>query len=161
MIELFQRARELASSAAKVPERLANREDAEKAADFVRQLTACIQRLEDAEKDEKFPHSEALKMIRAKYSKPLAELLGIKAIVVGAQTAYLERANTDEVRSDYNSLTVLRETETVAVREDIDLNLLKPWIDWESVTRAARKAVKAGQTIPGVDILKERKAVTR
>lgn len=161
-IELFQRVTELADAAERAPKDLANSEQAEKMADFMRQLTATIKKLEEAEKAEKKVHNDALAAIKEKYGKPLATLFGIKAIMTQAQTRYLEKANTDTVRSDYNSLTVLRETEGLEIDNDvIDLNLLKPFISWNEVYTATRKALKAGKDIPGAKTITIRKAVTR
>ena len=94
----LQRANDLTEALGRMPDAVDDDDGAGKAADFIKQITACVKHLETARKSEKEPYLEGGRMVDAAFAKHKDGLDGVKKEVNRRLTVYL-RAKEEAERA--------------------------------------------------------------
>lgn len=164
---LTKRMRELVDGLDNVPTKIEDEETAKRAADFAKQIGACIAQATEMHKEEKEPFLDGGRQVDAFFKRSIIEPLErVKDEVCARLTPYQLDEGDDEgrVRGDYGGLATLstRWVGEVADRDDLDLEALRPHLKISHLDAAIAAFIKdGGRDLQGADIFTKTTTVIR
>lgn len=154
---------------ARAPADIANRPTAENVADALRMVMALRQAIEEARKTAKAPHLAAARLIDNLFAPIADDTRALEAELSPRLTAWLQaqprRDNgKTRVRTALGAVASLGDGEKIIVesREAVDLESLRPFLEFEAIAKAARAYVAQHKGAPaGVRVEPVRRLVIR
>lgn len=154
---------------ARAPADIANQPAAENVADALRMVAALRQAVEERRKEAKAPHLAAGKLIESLFAPLAGDAKALEAALSPRLVAWLgaqpRRDNGKvRVRTALGAVASLGDGEKIIVesREAVDLESLRPFLDFEAIEKAARAYVAQHKSAPaGVRVEPVRRLIIR
>lgn len=145
----------LREGALRLPSEIASREAAENAADALRMVAALRQAVEETRKTAKAPHLAAAKLVESLFAPLACDAKVLEADLSPRLVAWLNAQPRREngkvrVRTALGAVASLGAGERLVVesRAAVDLEALRPFLDFEAIEKAARAYHAHHKTAP-------------